>query len=225
MAGGFDPKESGYIEVKDRIVAFYEKHPQGSLQSEIVEFGENIVVMKGYAYRTPDDPRPGIGHSQMPMPGKTTFTRDSEVENAETSAWGRAIAALGFEVKRSVASADEIRFKESDKDSPPSESDSAAASIASRSSTDDATPAQKRKLMAEGKKLFGNEAGIREFVYRITKKRKSADLTKDDMTTLFDAMKDAAELIKAAEAKAMAADVAAGPDDDTFESGSSDPGE
>lgn len=199
MSGKFDPKESGYIEVKDRIVAFYEKHPEGSLQSEIVEFGENIVVMKGYAYRTPDDPRPGIGHSQMPMPGKTTFTRDSEVENAETSAWGRAIAALGFEVKRSVATADEIRFKESDDPLP---STSAAAPTAS-GSADDATPAQKRKLMAEGKKLFGNEAGVREFVFRITKKRKSADLTKADMTLLFDQMTEAKALLDSAEAFAV----------------------
>lgn len=200
MAGGFDPKESGYIEVKDRIIAFYEKHPEGSLQSEIVEFGENIVVVKAYAYRTPDDPRPGIGHSQMPMPGKTSFTRDSEVENAETSAWGRAIAALGFEVKRAVATADEIRFKEDGGDPlvPP-----AAAETASGSGRA-ATPAQKRKLMAEGRRLFGNEEGIREFVYRTTGKRKSADLTKDDMTKLFDLMKEAESLLISATAAATA---------------------
>ena len=205
MAGSFDPAASGYIEVKDRIISFYEKYPDGSLQSEIVEFGENVVVMKGFAYRTPDDYRPGVGHSQMPMPGKTSFTRDSEIENAETSAWGRAIAALGFEVKRSVASADEIRFKESDKSDPLTTS-GADAAPAKTTTDDSATPAQKRKLMAEGRKLFGSEAGVREFVYQVTKKRKSSMLTKADMTKLFDGMTEATELLAAAEETASGKD-------------------
>lgn len=193
MAGGFDPVASGYIEVKDRILAFYEKFPDGSIQSEVVELGEDIVVMKAYAYRSPDDPRPGVGHSQMPIPGLTSFTKHSEVENAETSAWGRAIAALGFEVKRSVASADEVRFKAGDKELPKSATASTASGSASSGRF--ATPAQKRKLMAEGKKMFGNEAGVREFVQRITGKFKSADLTKDDMSKLFTAMEEGEALM------------------------------
>ena len=67
--------------------------------------------MRGIAYRTPDDARPGIGTSSLTIPGKTPYTRDSEIENCETSAWGRALAALGFEVKRSVATADEVAAK------------------------------------------------------------------------------------------------------------------
>jgi hypothetical protein len=107
----FNPKESGYVEVKDRVVEFYAKHPQGSLQSEVVLFNENVVVMKAFAFRSPEDTRPGVGHSQMQIPGPTTFTKGSEIENAETSAIGRAIAALGFSVHRSYASANEIENK------------------------------------------------------------------------------------------------------------------
>ena len=44
----------------------------------------------------------------------TPYTRNSEIENAETSAWGRAIAACGIEVRRGIASADEVRNKEHD---------------------------------------------------------------------------------------------------------------
>lgn len=47
----------------------------------------------------------------MSIPGATNFTRGSEIENCETSAWGRAIAALGFEVKRGVASKQEVENK------------------------------------------------------------------------------------------------------------------
>lgn len=100
-----------YVQVNERIAAFVERYPEGSLQSELLELTETRVVMRGLAYRTPDDARPGIGTSSLTIPGKTPYTRDSEIENCETSAWGRALAALGFEVKRSVASADEIAMK------------------------------------------------------------------------------------------------------------------
>lgn len=107
---GFDM--SDYVPVNERIAAFLDKHPDGCLQSEIVELTADRVTVRAYAYRSPDDPRPGIGHSSLEIPGKTTFTRGSEIENAETSAWGRAIAALGFEVKRGLASAEEVRNKQ-----------------------------------------------------------------------------------------------------------------
>ena len=100
-----------YIPVNERIAAFYAKHPEGSLQSEMVELSESRVVMRAYAYRSPTDERPGIGYSSMNIPGSTSFTRGSEVENCETSAWGRAIAALGFEVKRGIATAEDVRNK------------------------------------------------------------------------------------------------------------------
>ena len=47
----------------------------------------------------------------MCIPGKTPYTRDSEVENAETSAVGRALAMMGFEVRKGVASRQEVANK------------------------------------------------------------------------------------------------------------------
>lgn len=100
-----------YVPVNERIEQFYQSFPEGSIQAEIVELTEARVTVKAYAFRKPDDPRPGIGHSSLSIPGSTPYTRGSEIENAETSAWGRAIAALGFEVKRGIASAEEVRNK------------------------------------------------------------------------------------------------------------------
>jgi hypothetical protein len=105
-------KMDDYVPVNERIEAFYAKHPEGTLQSEIVELTADRVTVKAYAYRAADDERPGIGHSSLEIPGSTSFTRGSEIENAETSAWGRAIAALGFEVKRGVSSREEVRNKQ-----------------------------------------------------------------------------------------------------------------
>lgn len=110
-----------YIDVAERIVEFRTKHPEGSLQQVALDFREVAggwwVVYTAAAYRTPEDPRPGIGTAWEPVPGKTNFTRDSELQNAETAAWGRAIvAALAADTKRGIASAEEVRNRQSQPD-------------------------------------------------------------------------------------------------------------
>lgn len=107
----FTDRLADYVPVNARITAFYQAYPTGSLQSEIVELSDKRVVMKASAFRTPDDIRPAIGYATQTIPGTTPYTRSSEIENCETSSWGRALAALGFEVKRSIASRDEVESK------------------------------------------------------------------------------------------------------------------
>jgi hypothetical protein len=103
-----------YIDVATRIVEFREKFPDGSLQQVSLDFREVAgawwVIYTAAAYRTPDDARPGHGTAWEPVPGWTNFTKGSEVQNAETAAWGRAIvAALAADTKRGIASAEEVR--------------------------------------------------------------------------------------------------------------------
>jgi hypothetical protein len=112
-----------YIDVAERIVEFRTKHPDGSLQQLSLEFKEVAggwwAVYTAAAYRSPDDVRPGHGTAWEPVPGKTNFTRDSEVQNAETAAWGRAIvAALAADTKRGIASAEEVRNRQDDQPDP-----------------------------------------------------------------------------------------------------------
>lgn len=106
-----------YIDVATRIVEFREKYPEGSLQQYNLEFvnvnGKDWVVYTAAAYRTPDDIRPGMGTAWEPIPGPTNFTRDSEVQNAETAAWGRAmVAALAVDTRKGVASSEEVRNRQ-----------------------------------------------------------------------------------------------------------------
>lgn len=110
-----------YVDVRQRIAMFREKYPNGSLQPanpykpfEVVTVGDKtFVVYAAAAYRTPDDTRPGIGTAWEPVPGRTPYTKDSEVMNAETSAWGRAIiAALAVEHLTAIASAEEVRNRQ-----------------------------------------------------------------------------------------------------------------
>lgn len=109
--------DSDYVDVAERIIEFRDKYPNGRLRPvnparpytiEVVD-GQTFVVYVAAAYRDPDDKLPGIGSAWEPFPGPTPFTRDSELQNAETSAWGRAmVAALIADTKRGIASRDEI---------------------------------------------------------------------------------------------------------------------
>jgi hypothetical protein len=112
-----------YIDVATRIIEFREKYPTGSLQSwkdpyviEVKMPDGNIksyMVYSAAAYRTPDDQLPGVGWAYEPIPGPTNFTRDSELQNAETAAWGRAmVAALAVDTKKGIASSEEVRNRQ-----------------------------------------------------------------------------------------------------------------
>jgi hypothetical protein len=112
-----------YVEVKDRIRLFYEACPEGRLVTDRAELWQDDevprVVVKALAYRTPDDPHPGVGWSWMLLPGSTPYTRGSELENTETSAWGRAIGSLGIGINGGIASAQEVRNKSGEGDREP----------------------------------------------------------------------------------------------------------
>jgi hypothetical protein len=112
-----------YNTVAERIAEFRTKHPEGSLQSEILTlpeaFAAHFIAVQAFAYRTPDDERPGIGLAWEPVEGKTNFTRDSELQNAETAAWGRAIVAvLAADTKKGIASQDEVAARRADQTTP-----------------------------------------------------------------------------------------------------------
>jgi hypothetical protein len=117
MAENYDERLAGYVEVHTRISEFIEKYPEGSLQGqyEITEIGDQLLIIyTALAYRNPEDERPGVGMASEPVPGLTPYTKNSELMNAETSAWGRALAAIGIRVHDSVASANEVRARRTD---------------------------------------------------------------------------------------------------------------
>ncbi|CAB4174479.1 hypothetical protein UFOVP1131_35 [uncultured Caudovirales phage] len=115
-----------YVDVAERIRAWYEAYPNGRIETRIIEHNEKRVVIEARAYRGAkgdsgpeddlgfiDDRPAGTGHSAMQIPGATPYTRGSEIENCETSAVGRALVMAGLPSKR-IASGDEIRAKGGD---------------------------------------------------------------------------------------------------------------
>jgi len=115
MTGKFSLDD--YIDVAERIQHFLEKYPEGSLQAycewKVATVGDQaFIVYTAAAYRSPEDHRPGIGTAWEPFPGRTPYTKDSELMNAETAAWGRAIVALGLTANRKIASRQEVQARQ-----------------------------------------------------------------------------------------------------------------
>jgi hypothetical protein len=113
-----------YVDVAERITEFYDKYPDGSLSAgpdcwRIVQAEgwrkdgtqtmQTFICYRAEAYRHPADLRPGVGVAWEIFPGRTPYTLGSELMNAETSAWGRALAALGIATKRGIASRQEVQ--------------------------------------------------------------------------------------------------------------------
>lgn len=109
---------SDYIDVATRINEAKAVYPELTLQAEIVAIDDNRVVMRAFAYRSADDPRPGIGHAWEVIPGRTPYTRGSELMVCETSAWGRALAALGIATRNGIASREEVEAAQSRQSAP-----------------------------------------------------------------------------------------------------------
>jgi hypothetical protein len=101
-----------YIDVAERLRAWYEAYPNARIETEIVSHSDKQVVVKAWAYRgeVAEEKPAGTGHASMAIPGSTPYTRGSELENTETSAVGRALVMAGLPSKK-VASGDEIRSK------------------------------------------------------------------------------------------------------------------
>lgn len=103
---------SDYVDVSERLAKLFAEYPEASMRGtyEVLTIGnETFIAYRAECYRTADDAAPGIGTAWEPVPGKTTFTKGSELQNAETSAWGRAIVAVGASESKRIASANEVR--------------------------------------------------------------------------------------------------------------------
>lgn len=114
-----------YVTVAERITTFYNRHPDGVLNRlhprtgelvpmEFVSYaGADWVIYTAFAYRNADDQNPGVGTAWERIPGTTPYTKGSEIQNAETSAWGRAIIAVGSaDAIHGIASREEVQLAE-----------------------------------------------------------------------------------------------------------------
>ena len=97
-----------YVEVNVRVEKFHEKYPYGRIHTEIVSWNDGVVVMKAEVYRDISDSFPSATGHAYEKEGSSFINKTSALENCETSAVGRALALLGFEIKKSIASKEEV---------------------------------------------------------------------------------------------------------------------
>ena len=94
-----------YVTVNERLMLFRQEHPEWSLVCNLRFEGEAILARAEIADEC--ERVIAVGHAEE-IRTHGAVNRTSAVENAETSAWGRALANLGYEVRRSVASKEEM---------------------------------------------------------------------------------------------------------------------
>jgi hypothetical protein len=102
---------SNYVTVAERVAEFYARYPEGTIQFEFMGVMDgDPMKMWGIAraYRTPDDPLPGIGTASEFINGKSPYTNGSELQNLETACWGRACASLNIGTSKGLSSKEEV---------------------------------------------------------------------------------------------------------------------
>jgi len=99
-----------YVPVAERLERFYEKFPDGRVITHIIEHNSEsgFVLMRAEVYRSPDDAQPAATGHAFEVRGESYVNKTSYIENCETGSVGRALALLGFEVKRGIASREEL---------------------------------------------------------------------------------------------------------------------
>jgi len=86
-----------YEPVDSRIAKFWDKHPEGSLQTELIEASSNRFIVKATAY-TADGLIIATGYAEETISQKGV-NANFALPNCETSALGRCLANAGFQAK------------------------------------------------------------------------------------------------------------------------------
>lgn len=109
-----DIKGKKYVLVADRIIYFNAEYPNGCIITQKIvgeTADDDLGRVEFKAKVVPDTDKPDryfTGHSQAVW-GEGFINKTSAMENAETSAVGRALAMMGIGVIDSIASVDEIK--------------------------------------------------------------------------------------------------------------------
>lgn len=99
-----------YVPVSERIVKFYEANPQGRITTAIQDINsDGLVIFQAQVFRNLDDALPSATGHAYEEKGNGHINKTSYIENCETSAIGRALANLGIEVQRGIASREEMQ--------------------------------------------------------------------------------------------------------------------
>lgn len=104
-----DIKGKEYAEVNQRIKAFRQVFPTGSIQTMMVSNENGICVFQAVVGFINENGYQILGTGTAYEKESSSFiNKTSYIENCETSAVGRALGMCGFGIDTSVASAEEV---------------------------------------------------------------------------------------------------------------------
>lgn len=156
--GVVDIKGKDYVEVNTRVIAFRELVPNGTIETEIISLDNGVITIKA-TIRNEDNRILATGLAQE-KENSTFINKTSFVENAETSAVGRALGFLGLGINGSIASSEEV-----------------LNAINNQNKTKKETKTQTKKEVVENEKK--NEMTQQQLLTMIAKVVKKSDKFKD----------------------------------------------
>lgn len=108
-------KGKEYAQVTERVKAFRELCPEGSITTEIVYFQDGEIITKTTVTNEEGEVlSTGLAHEKE---SSSFINKTSYVENCETSSVGRAMSWLNLGIDTSIVSADELVNAISNQDS------------------------------------------------------------------------------------------------------------
>ena len=106
-----------YVDVPTRLAMALKKYPDLRIQEskpQIVEVdAQKYIEISCTVWRDANDPMPVVAYCWEQIPGKTPYTRGSEMMNSSTSCLGRALGFLGMGIGKSIASRNEVEAAQS----------------------------------------------------------------------------------------------------------------
>ena len=97
-----------YETVEDRLAKYWKEHPNGRIDTRLVEASATRFIVQAYIYRTEVDQHPwSSGLAEETVQGRGV-NATSALENCETSAIGRALASAGYATKGKRPSREEM---------------------------------------------------------------------------------------------------------------------
>lgn len=98
-------KGKNYVMVNERVKAFRELFPMGTISTTIEHLGDGMVVMRTIVSDGDLVLATGLAYEKETS---SYINKTSYIENCETSAVGRALGFLGIGIDASMASAEEL---------------------------------------------------------------------------------------------------------------------
>lgn len=105
-----------YVDVPTRLAEALKRWPNLRIQETkpiiVIVDNQQYVEISCTVWNDENDVLPTIAYCWEPIPGRTPYTKGSEMMNASTSCLGRALGMKGMGIGKSIASRNEVQARQ-----------------------------------------------------------------------------------------------------------------